>query len=108
MSSPLILSLSTVFALIGIVLVAIAFGTNNWAEYHVDRTTILRALTRNTTLRFQLINVNTTDIYYDRTYGLFRECFPTQVPNGKTEVSGPVQTSPLCIRYNAKQFYDFS
>lgn len=84
MASPLILSLSTVFALIGIVLVAIAFGTNNWQEFKVDRAKILSLSSANSTIRTRLNQVNNNaDIYFDRVYGLFRECFPNQVPNGK-------------------------
>lgn len=81
-SSPLILSLSTVFALIGIVLVAIAFGTNNWLDYEVDRVEVERFVEAegNRTL---LTDIRRQDIYYSRTYGLFRECFPKGVPNGQ-------------------------
>lgn len=78
MGSPLVLSLSTVCALVGIVLVCVAFGTNNWREYTVDRPNI--HLPQGDTLRQRF---NRTDIYYSRTYGLFRKCFPEGVPDGK-------------------------
>uniref|UniRef100_A0A915KK69 Uncharacterized protein n=1 Tax=Romanomermis culicivorax TaxID=13658 RepID=A0A915KK69_ROMCU len=77
MGSRLVLILSTIFALVGIVLVALAFGTNNWQEYKVDRSKILPALATNEQVR----RANRSDIYFDRTYGLFRKCFPTQLPD---------------------------
>ncbi|VDO96169.1 unnamed protein product [Soboliphyme baturini] len=82
MSSPLILSLSTVFALIGIVLVAIAFGTNNWQEYRVDRAALKLQLSRSDRPQSgpRQDVVNRSDLFYSRVYGLFRECFPNEVP----------------------------
>jgi len=97
MSSPLILSLSTVFALIGIVLVAIAFGTDNWSEYHVKRDVIFNATARNATLRQNLAQLNFSDIYFDRTYGLFRECFPTDLPAKLGSYVSPLGASCINI-----------
>lgn len=94
MASPLVLSLSTVFALIGIVLVAIAFGTNNWQEYKVDRAKILAAISTNESLR----KVNKKDIYFDRVYGLFRQCFPLQLPDDINSYNDPFGQNCVNVR----------
>lgn len=79
MASPLVLSLSTVCALVGIVLVAVAFGTNNWREYAVDRANLTAALAPSDPLRQRL---GRNEVYYSRVLGLFRKCFPENVPDG--------------------------
>jgi len=99
MSSPLVLSLSTVFALVGIVLVAIAFGTNNWQEYKVNRAAILRAVATNNSQRLSLgQDLNRSSLYFDRTYGLFRECFPNQTPNEFGTYLSPLGATCVNIR----------
>lgn len=96
MSSPLILSISTVFALIGIVLVAIAFGTDNWSEFQVNRREIINAINANVTLKQQIQSDATSrPIYFSRTFGLFRECFPDTVPTGIGSYTSPLGT--ICI-----------
>jgi hypothetical protein len=85
MSSPVVLSISTIFALIGIVLAAIAFSTDNWIEYRVDRLPIYTQMKQNDSFRILMEQrVNRTFKYFDRSYGLFRVCFPGQVPTGRS------------------------
>ncbi|CDW58547.1 Claudin 2 domain containing protein [Trichuris trichiura] len=90
MLSPVILSFSSVFSLLGTVLVIIAFGTNNWQEFRVNRTALLRKYTHDSESRPALSNLNQTAIFFDRTLGLFRECFPTDVPNGSGTYTDPM------------------
>lgn len=87
MSSPVVLSLSTVFALVGIVLVAIAFGTNSWQIYKVDRQRLFGAYESNGTVRqyfekLMLKDFESVDLTVDRWFGLFRECFEQKLPKG--------------------------
>lgn len=83
MSSPTVLSFSTVCALIGIVLVAIAFGTDNWTEFKVNRGEFPPPAAAEEQAAIA------KDIFYSRSYGLFRECFPEEVspPEPKTYIS---------------------
>uniref|UniRef100_A0A5S6Q0H9 Claudin n=1 Tax=Trichuris muris TaxID=70415 RepID=A0A5S6Q0H9_TRIMR len=90
MLSPVILSFSSVFSLLGTVLVVIAFGTNNWQEFRVNRTTLLRQYAQDSDIRPALSGLNQTAIFFDRTLGLFRECFPTDVPNGSGTYTDPM------------------
>jgi len=76
MGSPLILSISTVFALMGIVLVAIAFGTNNWQEFKVDR-----KMLETPDSGIRPTDLGSKKIFYSRSYGLFKECFMGDEPN---------------------------
>jgi hypothetical protein len=90
MSSPVILSIATIFALVGIVLAAIAFGTDNWIEYRVERNRIFERMRLNESFNVLLNKtVNTTFRYHDRTYGLFRVCFPASIPTGSNAQKSP-------------------
>lgn len=86
-SSPLVLSLATIFALLGIVLVAIALGTNDWQLFKVDQSELSRLLSAESANKDEfekfILKGNNKRLRYTRTYGLFRECFPDpDVPQG--------------------------
>jgi len=99
MSSPVILSISTVFALVGIVLAAIAFSTDNWSEYNVDRELIFLNMRNNASFRESMTPViNKTFQYFDRTYGLFRVCFPVNVPDESGSYRSPFGSNCVNIR----------
>ncbi len=82
-SSPLILSITTVFALVGVVLVVVAFGTGNWFSYDVNRAEIARIMELTQASRLTLDEFQTNPVYYSRTLGFFQACFPDEVPNGE-------------------------
>lgn len=73
MGSSAALSASAVVAIFGTVLIAIAFGTNQWQVITVDRDNLRDAVRRgNTGLNW---NITHDRVYYSRSYGLFRLCF---------------------------------
>jgi len=84
-SSPMLLSASTVFALLGLALVTIAALSDNWIEYQVDRKAIQGAMSAPTIaqeVRQHLKEHSAKDmLYFTRTFGLFHICFPEQVPS---------------------------
>ena len=102
MSSPVILSISTVFALVGIVMAAIAFSTDDWEMYDVEREAIkarVRCYLRrcsftphslqmrvNSTFETEMtrLNFNSDPMWFDRSYGLLHVCFPQELPQGES------------------------
>ncbi|KAL1283721.1 hypothetical protein T4B_2254 [Trichinella pseudospiralis] len=90
MNSPVTLSFSSVFSLLGSILIIIAFGTNNWQEFRVNRAAILKKYNQDPETRLALVMINQTDIYFSRTFGFFRECFPSEVPNGAGTYTDPL------------------
>ncbi|CAB3399761.1 unnamed protein product [Caenorhabditis bovis] len=81
LSSPLFLSLASVFTLLGLALVSIAVSTDSWTEVTVNRREILNAFKREPELSLRLQNAFGHNVlYFSRTYGLFHTCFPDTVP----------------------------
>uniref|UniRef100_A0A915C9F0 Uncharacterized protein n=1 Tax=Parascaris univalens TaxID=6257 RepID=A0A915C9F0_PARUN len=81
-SSPLLLSLTSVFGLLGLALTALALATDCWTEYQVNRREIINAMNRQTELNMRLKdNVVHNPLYFSRNYGLFLVCFPDAVPS---------------------------
>lgn len=90
-AAALLLSFGTICGGIAAACVAIAFATDNWLEYSVDRNSIMKIITNVENAKSPeyadvVSDVNRTKIYFDRTVGLWRQCFPTLIPNGKTFV----------------------
>uniref|UniRef100_A0A914GZ40 Uncharacterized protein n=1 Tax=Globodera rostochiensis TaxID=31243 RepID=A0A914GZ40_GLORO len=110
-SSPVLLSISTIFALLGFTLMLLAGGSDNWLEYQVDRH--LLAVHKSELGPKYVKEVNTDPLFYSRQYGLLHICFPDLVPN---EIGSYVWFGQVCIanadywpssnitqRYNANQ-----
>ncbi|KAI1725624.1 PMP-22/EMP/MP20/Claudin tight junction domain-containing protein [Ditylenchus destructor] len=113
-SSPMLLSASTVFALLGLALVVIAGVSDNWLEYQVDRKNLQNALRRQSDLGTRLKDASVTNpLYFTRTYGKIHICFPEDVPSeigSFSKFGGACITNPDYFpdaeqrdRYNAVQ-----
>uniref|UniRef100_A0AC35TZ15 Uncharacterized protein n=1 Tax=Rhabditophanes sp. KR3021 TaxID=114890 RepID=A0AC35TZ15_9BILA len=80
--SPFLLSLSTVFALLGLALLTIGIVSDNWVEYAVFRKDIIQAMNKQPDLSAKLKDAITKNpIYFSRNIGLFHVCFPDVVPS---------------------------
>jgi len=80
----MLLSASTVFALLGLALVIIAGISDNWLEYQVGRKEILNTINanRNSETGHRTKELMTKDpLYFSRNYGLVHVCFPDNVPS---------------------------
>ncbi|KAL7070260.1 hypothetical protein ACQ4LE_010232 [Meloidogyne hapla] len=78
-SSPILLSLSTIFALIGFSLVILATFSDQWLEYQVDRKFLIE---RKAELDKKYERHFISDpLFYSRNQGLAHLCFPDLVPN---------------------------
>ncbi|CAI5456211.1 unnamed protein product [Caenorhabditis angaria] len=98
LSSPLFLSLASVFTLLGLALVSIAISTDNWTEVQVNRREIINAFKREPELSLRLQNAfGHNIIYFSRNYGLFHTCFPDTVPQ---EIGSFSKFSSPCIWNN--------
>ncbi|VDO35820.1 unnamed protein product [Haemonchus placei] len=81
-SSTILLSLSSVFGIIGLALVLAAALTDNWTEYQVNRREIINAFNREPELNVRLKDAFVRNVnYFSRNYGLFQICFPDSVPS---------------------------
>ena len=69
-----------VFALIGLIVLAVGFATNNWLEHYVDRDGLQELILKNSTLEYDLVSFNTSEIFFSRALGLFQKCFMDEVP----------------------------
>ncbi|OQV12379.1 hypothetical protein BV898_13332 [Hypsibius exemplaris] len=105
MGAPaILLSFATIFGCIAVACVAVAFATDCWVEYDVNRQQILEVLRRD-----QLpgqdnrddINkeMNRTSVWFDRTVGLWRQCYPSEIPYGMEVYLSPTDTSCTNIEY---------
>jgi len=80
----MLLSASTVFALLGLALVVIAGISDNWLEYQVNRNKILQTINSNQQpeISHRLKDVIAKDpLYFSRNFGLIHICFPDAVPS---------------------------
>ncbi|KAK6766380.1 hypothetical protein RB195_025968 [Necator americanus] len=81
-SSTILLSLSSVFGIIGLALVLAAALTDNWTEYQVNRREVINAFNREPELNVRLKDAFVRNVnYFSRNYGLFQICFPDSVPS---------------------------
>lgn len=85
MSSATWLSLGTIATVLATALLAISFATDNWKEIHVERKRLLTVFSGKS-------EVNTSEIYFDRFIGLWRVCFPTEIPAGYDYYHSPTDT----------------
>jgi hypothetical protein len=105
MGAPaLLLSFGTICGCIAVACVAIAFSTDNWLEYSVNRVGILHTIQdsengNNPEFADVVTDMNKTEIYFDRTVGLWRHCFPTEIPFGLETYLSPTDTRCVNIDY---------
>lgn len=106
-AAAILLSLATICGCIAVACVAIAFATDCWLEYDVNRLAILNTINQQPSAvsptMVDLSNVaremNRSNIYFDRTYGLWRQCFPSEIPYGTNVYLSPTDTSCVNIDY---------
>jgi len=78
------LCFASIFSLMSAALLAIAFSTDNWQMINVDRVQLEQRNTGiNKTISDQ--DLKTSPLYFTRTRGLFRECFPSQKKPGENQ-----------------------
>jgi len=86
------LSIATICAVVGVALLAIAFSTDNWIQIDVKREKL------KTRLDSVPSDFNSNELYFTRTKGLFRVCFPQERPSISLYLS-PVETYCRNIDY---------
>lgn len=99
--SAVTLSFATVSAIVSTALLAIAFSTDNWLLYEVQRTNIQTFAAQHSPSEYLLNNINNKYYYYTRTRGLFRICYPKERPpiNAVPTYLSPLETHCLNIDY---------
>lgn len=101
--SAVTLSLATIAAVVSVALLAIAFSTDNWIKIEVKRSKIqekLQSLVTDGDIPAEDFPSN--PLYFTRTKGLFRVCFPTaeRPPQNKVALYlSPVETYCMNIDY---------
>jgi len=78
--SAVTLCFASIFSLVSAALLAIAFSTDNWKVIAVDRAN-LRSQAEDRGVDRILQEIDFSPLYYTRTRGLFRECFPGEKSN---------------------------
>jgi hypothetical protein len=78
--SAVTLCFASIFSLVSAALLAIAFSTDSWQVVSVRRAELKQAAEA-TGHEDILSGINTSPLYYTRTRGLFRECFPGEKSN---------------------------
>jgi len=96
--SAITLSLATICAVVSVALVAIAFGTDNWQYISVNRTKIEAKLPE--TPSIDPADFEGKGLYFTRTKGLFRICFPKSKPAIEDLYLSPVETYCKNIDYH--------
>lgn len=97
--SAVTLSLATISAIISVALLSIAFSTDNWLSYEVNRNSIMTHAAKYADSQQLLANVNSKYFYYTRTRGLFRYCYPKERPQSEDIYLSPVETHCSNIDY---------
>jgi len=92
--SAVTLAFATIFSLVAVALLAIAFSTDNWITISVDRSKLQDALDSGTA-EFSKEQFEQSPLYYTRTRGLFRECFPGEKTEGPKEGMVELYMSPV-------------
>ncbi|XP_044731873.1 transmembrane protein 235 isoform X2 [Chrysoperla carnea] len=100
--SAVTLSLATIFGILSVTLLTIAFTTDNWINVEVRRNNIQKYLTNNgnnAETQAVLEDINSKYYYYSRTRGLFRICYPKERPPTVKTYLSPVETHCNNINY---------
>jgi len=79
------LAFATIFSLVSVTLLAISFSTDNWMKIKVDRDHI-----RSLREFAGLDEVDESPLYFTRTRGLFRECFPGEKTEDPETSAAPI------------------
>jgi len=74
--SAVTLAFATIFSLVAVALLAIAFSTDEWINISVERDTIKKDIDIKDKDAVWKEHFDTSPLFYTRTRGLFRECFP--------------------------------
>lgn len=93
--SAVTLAFATIFSLVSVALLAIAFSTDNWITITVKRDVLKDNLE---SLVTQLdksesdvkMDMKQSPLYYTRTRGLFRECFPGEKTDDEENTNAPI------------------
>lgn len=93
--SAVTLAFATIFSLVSVALLSIAFSTDNWITISVKRDVIKENLE---SLATQLgksesdvkMDLKQSPLYYTRTRGLFRECFPGEKTDDEENTNAPL------------------
>lgn len=83
--SAMTLAFATIFSLVSVALLAIAFSTDNWITVNVARKELQKLDEFADSSTF-----NSSPLYFTRTRGLFRECFPGQKSDDVKETAAPI------------------
>jgi len=102
--SAVTLSLATIAAVVSVALLAIAFSTDNWIRVDVKRGKIQDKIQKDPSLVEQISadDLQSNPLYFTRTKGLFRVCFPTPDRPAQSKVSlylSPVETYCMNVDY---------
>jgi len=87
--SAVTLSLATISGVVSAALLAIAVGTDNWQLIRVNRIEIEKQLS---TSEISADDFHDQGIYYTRSRGLFRTCYPDDRPNSEALYRSPFET----------------
>jgi len=83
--SAMTLAFATIFSLVSVALLAIAFSTDNWITISVNRDKI-----KDLDEFKDSDLVNKSPLYFTRTRGLFRECFPGEKSDDPEITAAPI------------------
>jgi len=93
--SAVTLAFATIFSLVAVALLAIAFSTDNWITITVKRNDLKDKISE---LENQLektrgeveLDMDESPLYFTRTRGLFRECFPGEKSEDRNKTKSPL------------------
>jgi len=91
------LSFGTVSGVVAAVLLAIAVGTDNWQYIKVDRMAIKMKLTES---GISADDFNEEGRFFTRNKGLFKICYPEELPQGEMLFRSPLETQCRNIDYH--------
>merc|ERR1712045_1014702 len=93
--SAVTLAFATIFSLVAVALLAIAFSTDNWITITVKRDdlkgkiSILKDQLGKSTDEVEL-DIDESPLYFTRTRGLFRECYPGEKSEDRNKTKSPL------------------
>jgi len=93
--SAVTLAFATIFSLVAVALLAIAFSTDNWITITVKRDdlkgkiSILKDQLGKSTEEVEL-DIDESPLYFTRTRGLFRECYPGEKSEDRNKTKSPL------------------
>lgn len=97
--SAVTLSLATIAAVVSVALLAIAFSTDNWIRVDVKRDRLKDRIEKDGVDNISPTDLESNPLYFTRTKGLFRVCFPQSRPTKVPLYLSPVETYCMNIDY---------